>query len=589
MRSRAVWLLIAAVLVCSCSPQPDNRRVALDVSDLLSPEFVPPAPVENKHFMPTADAAAALHDFNGAIVIPEHGMGTSPPVVVPAEIAGKKTQIFPGIALEFVSHKGRLVPVSRGILEAEDSDSFWQINVAPGHVWSEPGDDDWSRASFPFYLTSNIENETYHGLATFLYDEANVSSLNYQIVHQLTPFLVETWFTAVGQVPIEYQVSNEDRSELMRGFESELADRLQWRNWSQLEAEYGAETLVDFDSGIEPSKTVISGLVVDDTIYLRTAATPWGDYPYPQEMGLGIWSASKTVAGLATLMRMAQKYGDEVLDYKIKDYIEVTADHDGWEKVTFGHALSMATGIGVGTNDVNPNRFTVDYIASDVDEYTAWFLAPTLAEKVDYVFQSPSYPWGPGEQARYRDRDYFILAAALDSLLRRREGEDADLWSMMTEEVYRPIGIHHLQSTGTKDAGLAMVPFLGWGIYATLDDLAKVARLLQDGGSHNGEQLLSRAGIAEAFYETDVRGLPTGASNDYGAKSYHLSLWHENFVGASGRVHTAPKMVGWGGVIVQMMPNGMIGFRIGNGGAPAIEQMMLIADKMRPFDEQGRR
>ena len=155
--------------------------------------------------------------------------------------------------------------------------------------------------------------------------------------------------------------------------------------------------------------------------------------------------------------------------------------------------------------------------------------------------------------------------------------------------MYQPIGIHHLPHTGTKDADRIKVPFLGWGMYMTVDDIAKVARLLQNGGEHNGTQLLSKAGVAEALYETDIRGLPTGASNEYGAKTYHLSLWHESFVSESGEIYAAPKMVGWGGVIVQLMPNGMIGFRIGSGGSPAVEQMMLISNKMKPFDEHGRR
>ena len=48
-------------------------------------------------------------------------------------------------------------------------------------------------------------------------------------------------------------------------------------------------------------------------------------------------------------------------------------------------------------------------------------------------------------------------------------------------------------------------------------------------------------------------------------------------------------MVGWGGNIVQLMPNGIVGFRFGNGGGVELEQMMLIANSIRPFDEFNRR
>jgi hypothetical protein len=45
------------------------------------------------------------------------------------------------------------------------------------------------------------------------------------------------------------------------------------------------------------------------------------------------------------MMRLAEKYGPEVFDLKIKDYVELNATHNGWDKVTFADALNMATGI----------------------------------------------------------------------------------------------------------------------------------------------------------------------------------------------------------------------------------------------------
>ena len=564
-------------------------RGALGSEILMNSDHQASGPVQNNYFVAADGAGVALHKFSGTIRIPEHAMQTNPGIIEPATVAGKTTQLFPGIALTFASHDGYLIPAERGILVAEDGDSFWQIQVAPGRVWSETGDDGMSRASFPFFLTSIIENETYNGLATFLYDAESVSSINYQVVKQLTPFLVETWFTAWGQQALQYQPSAAPTDAIIQAFRDELADRRPWHEWSELESKYGADTVANFDSAIDPEKVVMSGLIIDGELYVRPATTPWGDYPYPQWMGHGIWSATKTMGGLVTLMRMAEKYGDEILDYRIMDYVSVTAEHDGWENVTFRNALSMATGIGVGTNDVNPNYISVDYITSDVDEYVAWYLEPTLAGKIEDVFESPSYPWGPGEHVRYRDRDTFILAAALHNMVAQKEGKEIDIWQMMLDEVYRPIGIHHLPHTGTKEPGRIKVPFLGWGMYMTADDIAKVAGLIQNGGQHDGVRLLSEAGIAEALYETDTHGLPTGAANDFGAKTYHLSLWQEQFVSASGKTSQAPKMVGWGGNIVQLMPNGIIGFRMGNGGSPPVEQMMLISNRIRPFDEHGRR
>jgi hypothetical protein len=47
-------------------------------------------------------------------------------------------------------------------------------------------------------------------------------------------------------------------------------------------------------------------------------------------------------------------------------------------------------------------------------------------------------------------------------------------------------------------------------------------------------------------------------------------------------------MLGYGGNIVQLMPNGIVGFRFGNGDEVPLEQMTIIADKIRPFDDHAR-
>jgi CubicO group peptidase (beta-lactamase class C family) len=565
-----------------------SNREQLTRDQLVSAADSLDSPVANYNFMPM-DGAAPHHQFSGAMTIPEHAMRTAPEVIEPADIRGKKTQLFPGVSLHFVSHGEYLVPVERNIIAPPESDSYWQIYVAPGRVWSERNDDGMSRASFPFFLTNLFENETYNGIATFLYDDDSVSQLRYQIVQQLSPFLVETKFIAWNQQPIAYEPEDMAAERLIADFEQELADRLVWRDWSKLEEKYGPELFSDFDTGIDPNLVVAGGLVIDGEVYVHSMATPYGDYPYPHEMRHGVWSVTKTLTGLVTLMRMAKKYGDEILDYKIKDYVHVTADHDGWDNVTFRHAMSMATGIGPGSTNINPNVFSDGNYDVDLDDYITWMFAPTVQTKLDELFKVPNYPWGPGEVARYRDRDIFVAAAALDGLYRSKEGGDANLWQMMLDEVYGPIGVHHLPMSRTWETDRPGVPLLAWGVYVTIDDVAKIAGLIQSGGIYDGVQLLSKAGLAEALYKTDIRGLPTGASNKYGINTYHLTVWHENYTTSSGKTYTIPSMNGYGGNIVKLMPNGMIGFRMGNGGSKPVEQIIVIADKIRPFDDYARR
>ena len=588
-----IFQIIILIVFLSACESSDNRN-ELTRQKLFTSQASTEKPISNRYFMPFGAHNNTLHKFSGAILIPEHSMISDPKEILPIDIQGKKTQLFPRVSLEFISNQGNLIPIERDIIIPDDTDSYWQIQVSPGRVWSEVVDGDMSRASFPFILTSIIENESYNGIATFLYDEESISSLRYQIVSQLSPFVIQTHFVATGQTEVTYQHKRFDNINVTQDFERELGSKLPWRDWTELQEKYGKRVFENFDSGIDPTMTLTSGLVIDGEIYVRSMNTLFGSYPYPHEMRHGVWSVTKTMAGMLTLMRMAQKYGYEILDYKIVDYLNINADHDGWKDVTFRNVFSMATGIGTGSHNVNPNYIGVGDASrpannAGFDDYMAWYFAPSLEDKLNEIYKISSYPWGPGEHARYRDRDIFIGAAALEALFREKEGDDADLWQMMVEEVYRPIGIHHISMTHTRESNERGTPILAWGIYVSIDDIAKISMLIQNGGKHNGMQLLSKDGISEALYETEIRGLPTGESNVHGDKTYHLTFWHENFVTESGVLHQTPRMSGYGGNIVQLMPNGMIGFRIGNGGDVTLEQMTIIADQIKAFDQHNRR
>ncbi|MSQ99406.1 MAG: hypothetical protein EXR85_08970 [Xanthomonadales bacterium] len=62
-----------------------------------------------------------------------------------------------------------------------------------------------------------------------------------------------------------------------------------------------------------------------------------------------------------------------------------------------------------------------------------------------------------------------------------------------------------------------------------------------------------------------------------------MSFWHTPFVTESGLTTSVAEMIGWGGMLVALMPNGITGFRIGNGGTRSLE-MIRAANRIRPFD-----
>ena len=169
----------------------------------------------------------------------------------------------------------------------------------------------------------------------------------------------------------------------------------------------------------------------------------------------------------------------------------------------------MATGIGENWPQREPNHPFAD--SDQSPKYRRWHGAQTAQEKLDIGFSFGKYAWGPGEVLRYHDFNTFVLAAAMDSFLKRQADPKRHLWDMVVTDVFRPLGIFQLPILHTWEAaGERRLPLLHYGLYPTIDDLAKLTSLLQHGGQHHGQQLLSAARLAEALYRTDAKGLPSG-------------------------------------------------------------------------------
>jgi len=185
---------------------------------------------------------------------------------------------------------------------------------------------------------------------------------------------------------------------------------------------------------------------------------------------------------------------------------------------------------------------------------------------------------------RYSSVNTFVLAAAMDSFLKRQAGPHAHLWEMVVAEVFRPIGISHLTTRHTQEPdGSRGIPPLGYGLYPTLDNIAKLTALLHNGGRHQDQQLLSPAKLAEALYKTDARGLPSGLKNQFGEGRYHLSFWSIPHRTHTGCFFQIPFMAGRGGNRVILLPNGISAFRFTDGHSRDIKAMVLAAEAIRSF------
>jgi hypothetical protein len=426
-------------------------------------------------------------------------------------------------------------------------------------------------------LVNSVHNGAHNGLATFLFDDTRVSALRVQIGQETWAWgKLDLW----GHLPMTYTPGPIPNEEALRAaFTDELRRQTPMRSWSALPA---SAALADFDGDAAPEDISVNGLVVDDVLYVRGCHTRYGPFPYCREMRHGVFSVTKSLGAAVALLRLAQKYGDDVLDEKLTDYLAPGLAHAGWNGVTFADTLNMVTGIG----DEKPVREPNDPFADENrPKMSTWVGKPTAKEKLEIALGYRKYPWGRGELLRYNSTQTFVLAVAMDAYLKRREGPDAHLWDMVRNEVLRPLGIFHAPMMHTVEPdGRRGVPLLAYGLYPTVDDVAKLTALLQHGGRHDGVQLLSAAKLAEALYRSGTTvGLPVGRHTRFAEARYHLSFWSFPYRTGTGCSFHIPYMAGYGGNLVALLPNGISVFRFSDGHNLDVDSMVAAGELLRPF------
>jgi hypothetical protein len=543
----------------------DAPRDRLTAAELLAAVPTISGLIHNDYFVPIGPTAPPRHALKGVLTVTGstvtiHSLGCTVPSPMPAFSAA------------FFTHGEHLVPAVRTILEPPGI-----LILSPGRVWSEPGDGGMSRASFPFVTINQVTNQAHNGIAAFLYDDTRVSSLRVQVAQETA-----SWarFDVWGQAQMTYApgpVAGEDA--LRAQFVAELARETPLRAWSTLPVP--APLRDAFDGDAKPDDVSANGLVVDGVLYLKDCPTRAGPFPYCRHMRHGVFSVTKSMGAAVALLRLAQKYGDAVFDAKIADHLTVTALHDGWKGVTFADALNMATGIGDLAPQREPNEVYAD---ENKPKMARWMRARTARQKLEIAFSYGKYSWGPGEVLRYTSTQTFLLAAAMDAFLKQKEGPDAHLWDMVTREVYEPIGIAHAPAMHTLEPdGRRGVPLLAYGLYPTVDDVAKLVTLLQNGGRHDGRQILHAGKVAEALRRTAVTGLPSGAKNRFGEGRYLLSFWSVPYRTDTDCFFQIPYMAGFGGNVVALLPSGVSVFRFADGETWDLETMIRAGEAVRPF------
>ncbi|MFN2234953.1 MAG: hypothetical protein ACK2U1_12065 [Anaerolineales bacterium] len=502
------------------------------------------SPVDEAAITMPSEAAQPSHLFEGRLELKlEANQGDVQ--VLRGELEGEWAHI-PEFDFAFVQSGTHLIPEKRGAIITDHP--YWNYILEPGRVWQEQNDHGYSRASFPFALVVKGGNATFNGTMSFLFDEHNISNVWYQITQETTSYTRANFW---GLLQAEYhQETVPNSSRIIEDFIQELNGRFPTRPIQWLAQDYPEADLSAFGHGVTPEHMTWYGFVINGINYLGGCQTRFGIYPYCESMRATSYSTAKSAFASVALMRLMQKYGPEVANLRIKDYVSEAADSPGdWDHVTFNHTLDMATG-----NYSSPG-FQVDEDGPKMDDF---FNAQPFTKRIKLAFDWP-HSSDPGQHWVYRTSDTFILTRAMHNYLISQEGSSSDIFEFVVDEVYRPLGIGpgFFSTMRTADNGWQGQAEGGYGLWWIPDDIAKISSFLQNmGGQIDGVQILHPDMLAASLqHNPSDRGVRIDQR-----RMYNNAFWAEEYSKPNGFdcEFWVVQMLGVSGNVVALIPNGTI-------------------------------
>jgi hypothetical protein len=542
----------------------DVTRTLLPATQLEAGDL--PTPVDNSAFALPENAAPPRHEMRGTLQL--FGGGPSswtvhhdfysralePPIVA-------ALRRIPRLDIALTQSGSHLIPTHRGLRFT--GDAYWNAIVGAGRIWAELGDGGASRASLPVTLVERNQNCAYHGVVSFLFDGATTSPAAFQVTQETCKyFKFDLWDAgptrfAAGDVP--------DAEAIAAAYAAEAEARLPVRPIEAVQADYPRSQVYpqSFGAGMDRDHLTAFGVFFDGTHYAGPVRTRHGAYPYPHQIRLPSYSTAKTAFAAVALMRLAQKYDEDVAQLLLRDYLP-KPPKDAWKDVTFEHALDMATGHYWDPADQEDERDTTTELNFFVVENQNRKLRGALA----YTAKE-----APGRRWVYHTTDTYLLTYAMTEYLGRHVGatkkKPADLLAFVADEVYRPLGLSAgaLQAVRTENRADGR-PFGGYGMFWTPDDILKIANLLNlQGGRIGDRQVLQPDLLASAMQENpDDRGVD--AVHQTKPNKYNNSVWSRQIQVPDGATGTRDiwvrQMLGYGGIGVLMLPNGAVFYYFGD-------------------------
>jgi hypothetical protein len=527
------------------------------------------SPVDEAAVAMPSGASRPVHVFEGRLELKSEA-AQGDVQVLRGEIESEWAHI-PEFDFAFVQSDTYLIPEKRGSIITDHP--YWNYILEPGRVWQEENDHGYSRASFPFALVVKGGNATFNGTMTFLFNDDKVSNVWYQITQETTSFTRANFW---GLLQAEYHLETvPNSSTIIEDFDLEIKGRFPTKSIELLAQDYPEVDLSAFGRGVTPEHMTWYGFVIDGINYLGGCQTRFGIYPYCESMRATSYSTAKSAFASVALMRLMQKYGPEVAELRIQDYVPEAAESPGnWDQVTFNHTLDMATG-----NYSSPG-FHVD---EDSPQMNAFFEAQPYANRIKHAFDWP-HSSDPGKRWVYRTSDTFIVTRAMQNYLITQEGPDSDIFEFVVEEVYRPLGIGpgFFSTMRTADNGWQGQAEGGFGLWWIPDDITKISSfLLSANGQIKGDQVLQPDMLSASLQRNpDDRGVRIDPQ-----RMYNNGFWANRYMEANGYDcdFWVVQMLGVSGNVIALIPNGTIYYYFSDNQEFTWDSAVQESNKLLPI------
>jgi hypothetical protein len=549
--------------------------MCLGAALLVLPAGAGTAPPAMSGFAPSMHAKPPSNVFEGVLTLGTNkpgGFSVIKDQLGYVQIFGSSASQLPPFSFAFVQSGDALIPIQRGAIAS--THPLWEFVLEPGKVWDEPGEKGFTRASLPFALEERNENCMHNGMLTFRFmANGKISDVKYEIAAETCAYFQFNLWGAMTATYAPGAVAGD--AQAISNYQTEIATQLPTRPIAKLAKKYPSIDVSQFGSPneVNPADMTLYGVVVHGTNYVGGCQTRAGAYPACDYLDSPSYSLAKSIFASIMAMRTA-KLHTGAMNEKIATYVPECATAGNWGDVTFANTLDLATG------NYNSSLYESDENSSDMSA----FLAPeTHAAKI--AFTCGHYPRKstPGTLWVYHTADTYTLGTALRGYYAAKGGTGDFYQDLLVGPLWQPLHLHPALAVTRRTRDDVAQPFAGYGLTLLRDDIAKLSAFLgPQNGKIGGKQMLDKTLLDGAMQrDPNDTGLIAGSSDFRYNNGFWA--WNAQTTLACPTPVWIPMMLGYGGIVVALMPNDVTYYYVSDGNAFAWGRAVKEADKIKPL------